>query len=101
MRSIDYCCKGVNSTYKMIVGRSKKIPGPYLDKEGNNMATGGGSILLQGDKDWYGVGHNSTYTFNGKDYLVFHGYDAHDEGKSKLVIKELEWDSNGWPVVKN
>lgn len=99
--SIDYCCKGVNSTYKMIVGRSETIPGPYLDKSGKNMATGGGSIVLQGDENWYGVGHNATYTFNGKDYLIFHGYDAHDEGKPKLIIKEMQWDNDDWPVVKN
>lgn len=97
--SIDYCCKGVRSTYKMIVGRAKSIPGPYVDKEGNSLATGGGSILLQGDQNWYGVGHNSTYTFNDKDYLVFHGYDAHDEGKPKLIIKTLAWDKDGWPFV--
>jgi len=97
--SIDYCCKGVNSTYKMIVGRSETIPGPYIDKEGKSMATGGGTILLQGDDNWYGVGHNSTYTFNGNDYLIFHGYDAHDEGKPKLIIKKLNWDKNDWPVV--
>ncbi len=98
--SIDYCCKGVNSTYKMIVGRSKTIPGPYLDKEGKNMATGGGSLLLKGNEDWHGVGHNSTYNFNGKDYLVFHGYDAHDNGRPKLLIKEMHWDTEGWPVIK-
>lgn len=99
--SIDYCCKGVNSTYKMIVGRSKTIPGPYLDKAGSDMATGGGSIVLQGNENWYGVGHNSTYTFNGKDYLIFHGYDASDEGKPKLIIKEIQWDTDQWPVVRN
>ncbi len=98
--SIDYCCKGAESTYKMIVGRSEKVQGPYLDKEGRNMATGGGSILLQGDKNWHGVGHNSTYTFNGKDYLIFHGYDANDNGRSKLIIKELLWDNDLWPVIK-
>ena len=97
--SIDYCCKGERSTYKMIIGRSKTIPGPYLDQEGNDLATGGGTILLKGDKNWYGVGHNSTYTFNNKDYLVFHGYDAHDEGKPKLIIKELLWAENGWPFI--
>lgn len=97
--SIDYCCKGVNSTYKMIVGRSETIPGPYFDKEGNSMTSGGGTILLQGDKDWYGVGHNSTYTFDGIDYLIFHGYAAAEEGRPKLLIKKLNWDKNGWPVV--
>lgn len=97
--SIDYCCKGVNSTYKMIVGRSETIPGPYLDKEGKPMTSGGGTILLQGNENWFGVGHNSTYTFNGIDYIIFHGYDASDEGKPKLIIKKLDWDNEGWPVV--
>ncbi len=99
--SIDYCCKGVNSTYKMIIGRSKNVQGPFVDKDGNDMATGGGSILYQGNKDWYGVGHNSAYTFNGKDYLIFHGYDAKDEGKPKLIIKEMQWDKNKWPIISD
>ena len=96
--SIDYCCKGENSTYKMIVGRSKSVKGPYLDQKGVNMANGGGDLLLQGDKNWYGVGHNGVSTFDGKDYLIFHGYDAKDKGISKLRVEELNW-INGWPVV--
>lgn len=99
--SIDYCCKGINSTYKMIFGRSEQIQGPYFDKVGNDMAAGGGSLLLKGNDDWYGVGHNAVCTFSNKDYLIFHGYDAHDEGRSKLIIKEMTWDNDGWPVVKN
>jgi arabinan endo-1,5-alpha-L-arabinosidase len=95
--SIDYCCKGVNSSYKMIVGRSETIPGPYLDKEGKSMTTGGGTILLEGNENWHGVGHNSCYTFDETDYIIFHGYDAADEGKSKLIIKKLNWDKDGWP----
>ncbi len=63
------------------------------------MTSGGGTILLQGDENWFGVGHNSTYTFNGIDYIIFHGYDASDEGKPKLIIKKLDWDNEGWPVV--
>src|SRR3569623_633512 len=82
--SIDYCCKGPKSTYEMIVGRAKNIKGPYLDKSGVNMAKGGGSIVLEGDSNWYGVGHNAVCTFSGIDYLVFHGYDAADKGISKL-----------------
>lgn len=99
--SIDYCCKGVNSTYKMIVGRSKDIIGPYLDKKGISMAKGGGSIVLAGDKNWYGVGHNAVCTFDEIDYLVFHGYDAGDNGKAKLRIEKLTWDKNGWPSLPN
>ena len=29
------CCRGANSTYTIHVGRSKKVTGPYLDREGN------------------------------------------------------------------
>jgi arabinan endo-1,5-alpha-L-arabinosidase len=98
--SIDYCCKGINSTYKMIVGRSGKLKGPYLDKSGKPMATGGGTILLQGDENWHGVGHNAVVSFDGTDYLVFHGYDAHDQGKPKLNIRKLNWDKDDWPVME-
>ena len=97
--SIDYCCKGINSTYKMIVGRSKKLEGPYVDREEKPLANGGGSIVLQGDTDWYGVGHNAVATLHGKDYLIFHGYDAKDNGRSKLRIEQLQW-KNEWPQIE-
>jgi arabinan endo-1,5-alpha-L-arabinosidase len=96
--SIDYCCKGPNSTYKMIVSRSKKLLGPYVDEDGTPMTKGGGTIVLAGDKNWYGVGHNAVCTFDGVDYLIFHGYDAQDKGISKLRIEKLDWNK-GWPVV--
>lgn len=97
--SIDYCCKGPKSTYKMIIGRSKTLKGPYLDKEGIAMNKGGGSILLAGDTNWYGVGHNGVSTFDGVDYIIFHGYDAADRGISKLRIEKLDW-VDGWPVIR-
>jgi arabinan endo-1,5-alpha-L-arabinosidase len=98
--SIDICCAAEKSTYKMIVGRSEKITGPYVDKENMPMAKGGGTLLLQGDKDWYGVGHNAVANFDGVDYLIFHGYDASDRGRSKLRIEKLGWDKEGWPFVE-
>ncbi len=98
--SIDYCCRGAQSTYKMIVGRAKALAGPYTDRAGVPLARGGGTILLAGDAKWYGVGHCAVCTFDGVDYLVFHGYDASDEkARSKLRIAPLTWDAEGWPVV--
>ena len=96
--SWDLCCRGENSTYKVVVGRSKDIKGPYVDKEGVPLNRGGGTLLIEGNKNWYGAGHNSTYTFDGKDYIFFHAYDANDEGTPKLKVKELNWDE-GWPTV--
>ncbi|SFT55246.1 arabinan endo-1,5-alpha-L-arabinosidase [Algoriphagus locisalis] len=97
--SIDSCCKGLESTYKTIVGRSKDIRGPYLDQEGKAMYAGGGTILAAETEDYAGIGHCAVYDFDGKTIFVAHGYDKHDEGKSKLVIKEIIWDENDWPVI--
>jgi arabinan endo-1,5-alpha-L-arabinosidase len=96
--SFDVCCRGVNSTYKVMAGRSRNIEGPYFDRDSVRMDHGGGTLVLAGDKNWPGVGHNSVYTFDGIDYLVFHGYDAKDEGKPKLLVKPISWNGNGWPV---
>lgn len=96
--SFDFCCRGIESNYKIMVGRSKEITGPYLDKEGIDMFNGGGSLVLTGDERYPGVGHNSAYTFKGKDYLVFHAYDATDKGKPVLRIMELDWDEDSWPI---
>ncbi|HEV7378223.1 MAG TPA: arabinan endo-1,5-alpha-L-arabinosidase [Dyadobacter sp.] len=98
--SYDYCCKGEKSTYKMRVGRSENLTGPYVDKDNVSLKQGGGTLLLQGDKNWHGVGHNSVYTFDGDDYLIFHGYDARDKGRSKLRVEKLGWNEANWPYVK-
>ncbi|UPL47719.1 arabinan endo-1,5-alpha-L-arabinosidase [Hymenobacter sublimis] len=98
--SFDYCCRGPQSTYKIMVGRAKAVTGPYLDKAGTPLEQGGGTQVLAGDKNWFGLGHNSVYTFDQTDYLVFHGYDAADKGRSKLRLEKLSWDAAGWPVVQ-
>jgi len=96
--SWDYCCRGEKSTYKVVVGRSKTVQGPYLDATGKPLNEGGGTLVIEGNKNWAGVGHNSTYTFNGKDYMVFHAYDVAQHGAPKLKIKEIKWE-NGWPAL--
>ena len=97
--SWDYCCRGEKSTYKVMVGRSQQVQGPYVDRDGVPMNLGGGSLVVEGDKEWYGAGHSATVTFDGVDYLVFHGYDAADGGRSKLRIEKISW-INGWPVLR-
>jgi arabinan endo-1,5-alpha-L-arabinosidase len=82
-----------------MVGRSEKVMGPYADRDGVPMNLGGGSLVLEGDTNWHGVGHNAVANFNGTDYLIFHGYDAADNGRSKLRIEKISW-FNDWPVVE-
>ncbi|MCF0199304.1 MAG: family 43 glycosylhydrolase [Bacteroidaceae bacterium] len=97
--SWDYCCKGANSNYKTVVGRSKKAEGPYLDRRGRDMASGGGEIVAQRDDRYYGVGHNAVYQFDGQWYFVAHGYSVAHNGASKLIIRKMHFDADGWPVL--
>ncbi|WP_246034152.1 arabinan endo-1,5-alpha-L-arabinosidase [Thalassotalea mangrovi] len=97
--SYGLCCRGDDSTYHIAMGRSKRVTGPYLDKQGKDLANGGGSVLLKGTKAWPGLGHNSAYQFNGKDYLVFHAYESADQGLQKLKIAEISWTDDHWPSI--
>jgi arabinan endo-1,5-alpha-L-arabinosidase len=97
--SLDYCCRGMDSDYNLVVGRSRNVEGPYVDRDGKLMSRGGGTPLAKGNADWAGVGHNSAYTMDGKSILVMHGYDKHDNGRSKLIIRELKWDRGDWPSI--
>ena len=63
------------------------------------MSQNGGSLLLEGDKSWYGVGHNAVYTFDNQDYMIFHGYEVKSHGMPKLRIEKLDWDAYGWPLI--
>ncbi len=98
--STDFCCRGLESTYKTIVGRSKEVQGPYLDKSETPMTKGGGELIAAETESYAGVGHCSVYDLEGKTYFVAHGYDKQDEGRSKLVIKEITWDEEGWPSIE-
>jgi len=98
--SFDYCCRGKNSNYKVMVGRSPSLTGPYTDKNGTPMLEGGGSAVVTGNERYPGVGHCGVYEFDGKDYIIFHGYDADKNGRPRLLINEIHWDENGWPFIE-
>lgn len=93
--SVGRCCQGVSSTYRIAVGRSRAITGPYLDRSGRDLRAGGGEILFAGDDRWKGPGGQDAVG-NG---LVFHAYDAAEGGKPKLRAAALSWDADGWPVL--
>ncbi|MDK2965519.1 glycoside hydrolase family 43 protein [Lacrimispora sp.] len=95
--SIGVCCQGVNSTYKIIYGRSKSITGPFMDKNGTSMTNGGGTILDSGNSRWKGPGGQDVYK-NGSNYIIArHAYDAENNGNPTLLISDLYF-SNGWPA---
>jgi arabinan endo-1,5-alpha-L-arabinosidase len=104
MVSYDYCCKGVNSTYYTVMGRSKDITGPYLGKDGSPLMEGGGSIFLRADlqeqQRFRGPGHAGwLHDRDGKDYVVYHAYDKQANGAPTLRIAPVRWGADGWPVA--
>ena len=99
--SWDYCCQGLKSTYRIAVGRSRRITGPYLDRSGRNMLYGGGDILLEGDrKEIEALGHCGVYNIQNKLLLVCHGYSIAKAGTPILLIKELFADRKGLSVKR-
>jgi arabinan endo-1,5-alpha-L-arabinosidase len=44
--SIDFCCRGLDSTYKIAVGRSRSVTGPHYDELGTPLLPGGGRVVL-------------------------------------------------------
>lgn len=89
------CCNGVNSTYYTVVARSTSVTGPYLDKNGANVLSGGGSVFLPNrDGRYIGPGHVGY----GEGRLTYHFYDGNDNGAAKLRVTTMSF-SNGWPVA--
>ena len=98
--SFDLCCRGPKSTYKVVVGRSEKITGPYLDAAGTPLMQGGGTVVVSGNERYPGVGHCAVISALGTDKIVMHGYDKRRHYNSSLLVRDLEWDADGWPTAK-
>ena len=98
--SWDYCCRGAKSNYRVAVGRSKTIDGPYLDRTGKPMAEGGGTLFLEGDKQAYeAAGHCAAYDMDGQTIFVCHGYSATMNGAALLIQRPVKWTADGWPEL--
>lgn len=94
------CCDGANSTYNIVVGRSKKVTGPYLDNMGRDMLKGGGKMVLAASERLIGPGHFGRMVLgNGVEKMSCHyEADLDQSGYSVLGIRPLLW-KNGWPVA--
>ena len=94
------CCDGVNSTYNIVVGRSKNVEGPYVDNVGRDMFHGGGRMVVAAGDRVCGPGHfGRTIIDEGVEIMSCH-YEADFDrsGRSVLGIRPLLWE-NGWPVA--
>lgn len=98
--SWDYCCMGSKSTYRVVVGRSKTVDGPYVDRDGEDMREGGGTPVIAGDKkEFEALGHCAAYHYDDKDIFICHGYSIAHNGASILVQRPIRWTADGWPEI--
>ncbi len=98
--SLGMCCRGINSTYHTRVGRSDKVTGPYLDKDGKDLLLGGGTTVVDTEGPFIGPGHAGIIEVDGKSWFSCHFYDGTTRaGTSRLAIRPLTWSADGWPVV--
>ncbi|WP_307815401.1 arabinan endo-1,5-alpha-L-arabinosidase [Streptomyces sp. 7-21] len=95
--SFDRCCAGADSTYRIMVGRSTSVTGPYLDRAGVDMNDGGGTEILAGHGSVHGPGHQAVFADSDYDILMYHYYA--DDGTALLGINWLSYDADGWPYV--
>ena len=102
--SIGTCCEGAKSTYKTIVARSKSLLGPYVNKSGQKLLDNHHEILIHGNANWAGTGHNAELIEdkNGDTWISYHAYHLHDTQKGRVVLMDkVLWDKDGWPYVVN
>ena len=92
------CCDGVNSTYNIVVGRSRNPYGPFIDNVGRDMLRGGGKMVVAADERQFGAGHFGRYIVEpGVEKMSFHWEgDLDRSGRSVLAIRPIIW-REGWP----
>ena len=111
--NMEKCCRGVDSTYFVQMGRAREIGGPYVDKNGRTLYDRGGSLFLgidtRNDPEAYkkarvreiGPGHVGIFTDSeGRDWVTYHYYDSTGDGVPTLGMRMIEWTPDGWPVAQ-
>lgn len=104
------CCRGPLTGYALFVGRATSPEGPFLDREGNDMAAarvGGTPVLAQNGNRWVGAGHNTVFQDAAGQWWTFyhavdrnHGYFSVEDKLTRrpLLLDRIDW-VDGWPVI--
>lgn len=103
--SAGNCCNGANAAYRVLVGRSTSLTGPYVDRKGQDLNNGGGELVLAGSDAWAGPGHNTVVTDDaGDSWIVYHAIPRNNltlpsgAQRREGMIDRIVW-VNDWPKV--
>lgn len=104
------CCRGPLTGYALFVGRAASPEGPFLDRQGNDMAAarvGGTPVLQQNGNRWVGAGHNTVFQDAAGQWWTFYhavdrnnGYFSVEDKLTRrpLLLDRIDW-VDGWPVI--
>ncbi len=95
------CCEGISSTYNIRVGRSTTVTGPYVDRSGKSLSSGGGTVLLESTARFIGPGQTGIMDDNGTNWFTYHYYDGNNLGNATLGLTQLNWSDDDWPILTN
>lgn len=100
--SVGSCCEGVESTYRLVVGRSESLLGPYINKEGKRMMDSNYTQVIGSNERFIGNGHCSQIVQdnNNNDWIFLHGVDINNPQSRVLLLNQIKWDTKGWPYVE-
>ena len=98
--SAGFCCSGSESNYRVLVGRSTSLFGPYVNKSGGTMLNNHSERVVDGDDFVAGPGHNAEIVEDdkGQTWMPMHGY-IKSTGQGRYVfLVQIKWKDN-WPYV--
>lgn len=105
--STGSCCNGVNSTYKVVVSRSRNVKGPYLDSQGRDMfkPNRGDPVVVPSLSGAMGTGHCAVINDDNDNlWMLYHGYNTKGKNPSYrvLYLDQLIFDNEtNMPCVEN
>ncbi|MBR4645401.1 MAG: family 43 glycosylhydrolase [Bacteroidaceae bacterium] len=95
-----------NHTYQLQVGRSKKLTGEFVNREGKPMTEGYATPVLHSDKgdNFFGPGHcGEIFTAaDGNEYIFYHCHiqESRRPEQRPMFMSRIQWDKDGWPFVE-
>lgn len=95
-----------NHTYQLQVGRSKKLTGEFVNREGKPMTEGYATPVLHSDKgdNFFGPGHcGEIFTAaDGNEYIFYHCHiqESRHPEQRPMFMSRIQWDKDGWPFVE-
>ena len=86
--------------YHVVVGRSRSLMGPYVDRAGRDMLGVHHELVVGNGNGFVAPGHNAEFITDdkGQDWMLYHTR-LEVGGPRYLLLDRIEWN-DGWPEVR-